>query len=101
MSRFSEELKEADHSRMRDESGATLVPVEEDGELTAVPFLLSDSRPTRLNLLRHRRGIATGLVIATASLLLGAVLATWKLSPRNDALQSNFAERPVPDRPFP
>ncbi len=63
MSRLSEErLKEADHSRMRDESGATFVLVEENGEPTIVPFLLPDSRPTRLNLLRDRSGIATGLV---------------------------------------
>ncbi len=87
MSRLSEErLKEADHSRMRDESAATLVRVEEDGEPTIVPFLLPESRPTRLNLLRYRRGIATGLVIATAFLLGGAVLAPLWASGRLDVL---------------
>ena len=84
MSRLSEErMKEADHSRMRDESGATLVPVEEDGELTIVPFLLADRRPTRQNLLRYRRGMATGLVIFTAFLLGGAVLAPLWASGRS------------------
>ncbi len=87
MSRLSEErLKEADHSRMRDESGATLVPVEEDGELTIVPFILSNSRPTRQNLLRYRRGMATGLVIFTAFLLGGAVLAPLWASGRLDVM---------------
>ena len=85
MSRLSEErLKEADHSRMRDESGATLVPVEEDG--FTIPFLLADRRPTRQNLLRYRRGLATGLVIFTAFLLGGAVLAPLWASGRLDVL---------------
>ncbi len=55
-------------------------PVEEGGELTIVPFLLSNSRPTRQNLLRYWRGMATGLVIFTAFLLGGAVLVPLVLS---------------------
>ncbi len=98
MSRLSEErLKEADHSRMRDESAATLVPVEEDGEPTLVPFLLPDSRPTRLNLLRDRSGIATGLVVATAFLLGGAVLAPLWASGRLDVM--TWIERVIHDLP--
>ena len=57
--------------------------VEEDGELTIVPFILSNSRPTRQNLLRYRRGVVTGLVIATAFLLGGAVLAPLWASGRS------------------
>ena len=62
------------------------LPVEEDRELTVVPFILSNSRPTRQNLLRYRRGVVTGLVIATAFLLGGAVLAPLWASGRLDVL---------------
>jgi len=87
MRRLSEErLKEADHTRMRDESRFTLVPIEEDSELAIVTFLLPDRRPTRQNLLRYRRGMATSLVIFTAFLLGGAVLAPLWASSRLDVL---------------
>ena len=74
---------------MRRSSTATSLsgpPVEEDGELTIVPFLLSNSRPTRQNLLRYWRGMATGLVIFTAFLLGGAVLAPLWASGRLDVM---------------
>ncbi len=85
MSKLSEErLKEADHSRMRDKSGATFVLVE-------------DSRPTRLNLRRYRRGIATGLVIATAFLLGGLFMAPLWASGRLDVM--TWIERVIHDWP--
>ncbi len=61
-------------------------PVEEDREITIVPFILSDRRPTRQNLLRYWPGMATGLVIFTAFLLGGAVLAPLWASGRLDVL---------------
>ena len=74
MSRLSEErLKEADHSRMRDESRFTLVPVDE--ELVMPPLVMPEPLPAGLNLRRYAPGIGIGLVIATAFLLGGAVLA--------------------------
>ncbi len=86
MSRLSEErLKEADHSRMRDESRFTLVPVDEelvmpplvpvDEELVMPPLVMPEPLPAGLNLRRYAPGIGIGLVIATAFLLGGAVLA--------------------------
>ena len=85
MSRLSEErLKEADHSRMRDESGATLVPV--DGELVMPPIVMPEPLPAGLNLRRYARGIGIGLVIATAFLLGGLFMAPLWASSRLDVM---------------
>ncbi len=59
-----ERLKEADHSRMRDESWATLPPL-----------VMPRPLPAGLNLRRYAPGIGIGLVIATAFLLGGLFMA--------------------------
>ncbi len=82
--------KEADRNRMRDESRATFVLVEEeeeelaDEELAMIPLVLPDPLPTRLNLRRYAPGIGIGLVIATAFLLGGLFMAPlWASGPLN------------------
>ena len=85
MRRLSEErLKEADHGRVGDESRFTLVPI--DAELVMPPFLLPEPLPAGLNLRRYARGLGIGLVIATAFLLGGAVLAPLWASSRLDVV---------------
>ncbi len=80
--------KEADPNRMRDESRATFVLVEEDGELAMLPFVLPDPLPTRLNLRRHAPGLAIGLALATlaALFLLGASAPLWASARLDDAM---------------
>ena len=85
MSKLSEErLKEADDSRMRDESGATLVPVDEG--LVMPPIVMPEPLPTSLNLRRYARGFGIGLVIATAFLLGGLFMAPLWASGRLDVM---------------
>ena len=89
--------KEPDPNRMRDESRATFVLVEEDEELAdeeladeelaIIPFLLPDPPPRRLNLHRHAPGISIALLLAAlaAGFLLGASAPLWASGRLDDA----------------
>ena len=84
--------KEADPNRMRDESRATFVLVEEDEELAdeelaMIPLVLPDPPPPRLNLHHHAPGISIALLLAAlaAGFLLGASAPLWASGRLDDA----------------